>query len=167
MDMELNAPLLRPTTPISAHSSSITSSTYRTFKLSRSRPLSTYTHTYTHTYTSPFSHSKFPILSPQSSGSSTSSHSSSSRSSSRNFDSSCLKPSATLSRTRSLYTKFNTEVQFIKLKLTARRRKGKEGRWVKIEGEGENERRAEVFWRRIDGGQGMIPYGGVGRERLE
>lgn len=44
--------------------------------------------------------------------------------------------------------------------------KGK-GRWVRVEGEGESERRVEMVWRRVDGGQGMIPYGGVGRERLE
>lgn len=57
----------------------------------------------------------------------------------------------------------------MKLKLSIRREKGngKEGRWVKIEGEGESERRVEMVWRRMDGGQGMIPYGGVGRERLE
>lgn len=57
----------------------------------------------------------------------------------------------------------------MKLKLSTRRRKdkGKEGRWVKIEGEEEGERRIEMVWRRMDGGQGMIPYGGVGRERLD
>ncbi|APA06596.1 predicted protein [Sclerotinia sclerotiorum 1980 UF-70] len=142
MNLEMNAPLLRPSTPTSTHTTSSTSSTNHSFKSSHSRPLST--------YTTLFSHSKSPSLSSQSSGSS-------------------LKTSSTLSRTRSLYTKFNTEVQFMKLKLSTRRRKdkGKEGRWVKIEGEEEGERRIEMVWRRMDGGQGMIPYGGVGRERLD
>ncbi|KAI9640918.1 hypothetical protein NHQ30_010759 [Ciborinia camelliae] len=149
MDMEMNAPLLRPTTPTSTRSSSTTStasSTHHSFKPSRSRPFST--------YSSPFSDSSFPILSPQSSGAASSA--------------SCLKPSTTLSRTRSLYTKLNTEVKFMKLKLSSRKKeKAKEGRWVKIEGEAESERRVEMVWRRMDGGQGMIPYGGVGRERLD
>lgn len=163
MDMEMDAPLLRPTTSTSTHTSS-TTSTHHSFEFRRSRPFST--------YSSPFSHSKFPTLSPRSSGSSISSTSSTPCSSSQTLDPSCLKSSSTtLSRTRSIYTKLNTEVQSMKLKLSlsTRRKKGdgKEGRWVKIEGEGENERRVEMVWRRMDGGQGMIPYGGVGRNRLE
>lgn len=58
----------------------------------------------------------------------------------------------------------------MKMKLSMRGKKEKEkgkGRWVRVEGEGESERRVEMVWRRLDGGQGMIPYGGVGRERLE
>lgn len=155
MDMEMDTPLLRPTTPASTHDSSVssTSSIYRNIKLGRSRLNST--------HSSPFSHSKFPILNPQSS------RSSSTSSSSQTFQSGYLEPSIILSRTRSIYTKLNTEVQFMKLKLSSRRKKGKrqDGRWVKIEGEGE--RRGDMVWRRMDGGQGTIPYGGVGRARLE
>ncbi|KAB8302534.1 hypothetical protein EYC80_005923 [Monilinia laxa] len=165
MDMEMDAPLLRPTTSTSTHSSS-TTSTHHSFNFGHSRPFST--------YSSPFSHSKSPTLSPRSSGSSISSTSFTPCSSSQTLDPSCLKSSTTLSRTRSIYTKLNTEVQIMKLKLSlsTRRKKccGKEGRWVKIEGEGENERRVEMVWRRMDGGQGGMGTGhgdtmGNGREQ--
>jgi len=55
----------------------------------------------------------------------------------------------------------------MKLKFSSRGNQRRDGKWIKIQGEGEGERRVEMVWRRMDGGQGMIPYGGVGRERLD
>ncbi|KAF5878394.1 uncharacterized protein Bfra_000559 [Botrytis fragariae] len=132
MNMEMDAPLLRPSTSTSTQTSltysSTTSSTHRSFNFNRNRPLST-----SNSYTSSHTLSSHTLSPPRSNSPST------------------------LSRTRSLCAKFNTEVQFMKMKLSTRGKKEKgkgKGRWVRVEGEGESERRVEMVWRRLDGGQG-------------
>ncbi|PQE19943.1 hypothetical protein CJF31_00006480 [Rutstroemia sp. NJR-2017a BVV2] len=140
MDMEMDEPLLPPTSttwsPTSSYSSTASTSTVHS--------------------TRRFSYSPFPFSAPTPPSTYTSS-----------IQISHPNHHTPLSRTRSLCSKLQTEV---KLRLHRSRNKSEargKGKWVKVEGENEGERMVEMVWRRQDGGQGMIPWGGVGRSRLE
>ncbi|PQE20896.1 hypothetical protein CJF30_00002224 [Rutstroemia sp. NJR-2017a BBW] len=116
---------------------------------------SSYSSTASTSTTRRFSHSPFPFAAPTPPSTYTSSIQIS------------LPNHTPLSRTRSLCSKLQTEV---KLRLHRSRNKSEargKGKWVRVEGENEGERMVEMVWRRQDGGQGMIPWGGVGRSRLE